>query len=91
MPNSPNSPPPYDNAQFITAFSESFMSLARSGNVNVKFDPSDITPGWDMYAHVAGGTEMLFNRTEGGTPVVEPIGTDPAVLQRCASVFISPQ
>lgn len=86
MPNSPSSPPVYDNEQFIAAFSDSFISLAKSFDVNAMFDPTDITPRWDMYVYVPGGTEMLFNRTEEGKPVVKPIGTDPAVLQRCACV-----
>ena len=85
--NSPSSPPPYDNAEFITAFSEAFLSLVKYYDVNTKFDPSNITPQWVMYAYGGNGTEMLFNRTEGGAPVVEPIGTDPAVIQRCACVF----
>ncbi|KAI9457054.1 Alpha/Beta hydrolase protein [Boletus coccyginus] len=77
-----STPPPYNNTQFITAFSESFMSLAKYYDVNTKFDPTNITPYWDEY--FVGETEMLFNRTEGGVPVVMPIKTDPAILQRCA-------
>lgn len=63
------------------------MSLTKSFDVNAKFDPTNITPEWDVYVYVPGGTEMLFNRTKAGAPVVEPIGTDPVVLQRCACVF----
>jgi len=60
------------------------MSLAKYYDVNNKFDPTNITPYWDEYS--TGETEMLFNRTEGGAPVVMPIKTDPRILQRCAYV-----
>ena len=58
------------------------MSLAKYYDVNTKFDPTNITPYWDEY--LTGETEMLFNRTEGGVPVVMPIKTDPTLAQRCA-------
>lgn len=81
---SANAPPPYNNTQFIDAFSQSFISLVRYYDVNVKFDPTNITPYWNKYD--VGETEMLFNRTEEGVPVVRPIETDPALLERCAYV-----
>ncbi|KAG9316092.1 Alpha/Beta hydrolase protein [Chiua virens] len=80
--NSPSNPPPYNNTQFITAFAQSFMSLAKYYDVNRKFDPTNITPYWDKYD--IGETEMLFNRTAADVPVVVPFRTDPAQLQRCA-------
>ncbi|KAF8124709.1 Alpha/Beta hydrolase protein [Boletus edulis] len=40
-------PPPYNNAEFITAFAQSFISLAKDYDVNVKFDPDNITPYWN--------------------------------------------
>lgn len=64
------------------------MSTIKYYNVNVKFDPTNITPEWAMYTPLAGGMEMLFNRTEEGAPVVKPVGTDPAVLERCACVSV---
>ena len=62
------------------------MSLAKSYDVNAKFDPSNITPYWDKYD--IGETEMLFNCTEAGVPAVLPFKTDPKLLQRCAYVFL---
>ncbi|KAG6372189.1 Alpha/Beta hydrolase protein [Boletus reticuloceps] len=82
--NSPSGPPPYNNTQFITAFAQSFISLARYYDVNVKFDPDNITPYWNKY--YMGETEMLFNRTEAGAPVVLPIKTDPTLHERCTYV-----
>ncbi|KIJ62991.1 hypothetical protein HYDPIDRAFT_93630 [Hydnomerulius pinastri MD-312] len=80
--NSPGYAPPYNDTQFITAFSQSFMSVAKYYDVNMKFDPTNITPYWDEY--YIGATEMLFNRTEDYVPVVVPVKTDPALLQRCS-------
>ena len=60
------------------------MTLAKYYDVNIKFDPTNITPYWDKY--YIGETEMLFNRTDASVPVVTPIKTDPALLERCAYV-----
>ena len=60
------------------------MSLAKYYDVNTKLDPTNITPYWDEY--YIGKTEMLFNRTEAGVPVVMPINTDPTLPERCAYV-----
>ena len=81
------STPAYNNTQFITAFSQSFMSLAKYYDVNTKFDPTNITPYWNKY--YKEGTEMLFNRTEAGEPVITPIKTDPKLLERCGYVCFS--
>ena len=51
-------------------------------NVNIKYDPTNITPYWNEY--VIGQTEMLFNRTEAYVPVVQPVTTDPTLVARCA-------
>ncbi|KAH7920758.1 alpha/beta-hydrolase [Leucogyrophana mollusca] len=75
--------PPYNNSQFITAFSGGFMSFATSLDVNQKVYPDDITPQWDAWT-VGGRTEMLFNETAAGVPVVQPTTTDAGVLERCA-------
>lgn len=72
--------PPYNNTDFQKAFAESFMIFAMSQNPNDKFDPTTITPPWDMWN---GNTEMLFNRTEGGDPDVRLIKTSEALLERC--------
>ncbi|EGN99360.1 hypothetical protein SERLA73DRAFT_108823 [Serpula lacrymans var. lacrymans S7.3] len=82
-----NPAPPYNNTQFITAFSESFLSFVMSLDVNTKFDPTNITPYWDEY--YIGETEMLFNETEAGVPLVVPVKTKPELLERCAYVFIA--
>ncbi|KAG8212820.1 Alpha/Beta hydrolase protein [Butyriboletus roseoflavus] len=79
---SPSSLPPYNNTQFITAFSQPFMSLVKYYDVNIIFDPTNITPDWNEY--YIEETEMLFNRTEAGEPAVVPIQTDPKLLERCA-------
>ncbi|KAH0833388.1 Alpha/Beta hydrolase protein [Lanmaoa asiatica] len=74
--------PSYPSTQFITAFTQSFMSLAKYYDVNTKFDSTNITPCWNEY--YIGETEMVFNRTEAGAPMIMPIQTDPRLLQRCA-------
>ncbi|EGO04022.1 hypothetical protein SERLA73DRAFT_175754 [Serpula lacrymans var. lacrymans S7.3] len=74
--------PAYNNAQFITAFSQSFIAVAESLDPNSKFDASNITPLWNAWS--ANNTEMLFNETEAGAPVVQTTITDSALLQRCA-------
>ncbi|EIN14592.1 alpha/beta-hydrolase [Punctularia strigosozonata HHB-11173 SS5] len=75
-----NGPPPFNNSDFLTAFSQSFMSLTRFLDTNVKFTP-DIKPDWPVFAN--GTTEMLFNKTEAGEPLVQTITTSPALLGRC--------
>ncbi|EGO04052.1 hypothetical protein SERLA73DRAFT_175783 [Serpula lacrymans var. lacrymans S7.3] len=74
--------PAYNNTQFITAFSQSFIAVVQSLNPNAKFDGSNITPLWNAWS--ANNTEMLFNETEAGAPVVQTTTTDDALLQRCA-------
>ncbi|GLB40131.1 putative type-B carboxylesterase lipase family protein [Lyophyllum shimeji] len=74
--------PAFNNTAFIGAFSGSFLDFAMSLNPNVKSDPSNITPLWNIWA--AGEVEMLFNKTAAGEPVVQPIKTSSALLQRCA-------
>ncbi|EGN99178.1 hypothetical protein SERLA73DRAFT_90445 [Serpula lacrymans var. lacrymans S7.3] len=74
--------PSYDNTQFITSFSQSFMSIVRDLNPNAKFDPSNTTPPWTMWNQ--GNSEMLFNVTETGTPEIRTYTTDEALLERCA-------
>ncbi|GLB44903.1 putative type-B carboxylesterase lipase family protein [Lyophyllum shimeji] len=74
--------PAYNNTAFVKAFSGSFLDFAMSLTPNVKWDPSNLTPLWKPWA--AGEAEMLFNKTEDGEPVVQPIKTSSALLQRCA-------
>ncbi|THH10732.1 hypothetical protein EW146_g8276 [Bondarzewia mesenterica] len=73
--------PTYNNIAFINAFSESFLSFAISLDPNVHVNPSDIKPTWATWGLYS--TEMLFNKTESGTPVVQPFETDAGLLERC--------
>ncbi|CCM06694.1 uncharacterized protein FIBRA_08981 [Fibroporia radiculosa] len=73
--------PAYDNSEFITAFSNGFLATAISLDPNAKYNSSDITPEWNVWA--PGHTEMMFNETEAGAPIVYPYSTDDALLERC--------
>ncbi|KAJ7909694.1 Alpha/Beta hydrolase protein [Mycena leptocephala] len=73
------STPPFQNTNFINAFAQSFTSFAISLDPNVKVDPT-ITPAWNKWD--VGHTEMNFNETA-GVPVVEPVKTSDALLERC--------
>ncbi|KAJ7149873.1 Alpha/Beta hydrolase protein [Mycena crocata] len=72
---------PFNNTAFRDAFAQSFTSFAISLDPNVKVDPTTITPKWNKW--IAGKTEMLFNKTEADVPVVKPIKTSDALLERC--------
>ncbi|KAJ7931193.1 Alpha/Beta hydrolase protein [Mycena leptocephala] len=80
-------PPPFNNPQFIDAFAKTFTSFAIALDPNVKVDPTTITPSWQRWA--VEHTEMLFNKTDDGLPVVKPINTDDALLARCQCVYIA--
>lgn len=71
--------PPYNNTDFDKAFAESFLDFARFLDPNVKFEPT-ITPQWSTWS--VDHTEMLFNTTE-GVPIVQPVKTSAALLERC--------
>jgi len=75
--------PPFNNAQFIDAFAQSFTSFIINLDPNIKVDSTTITPHWNKFD--VGNTEMLFNRTAAapGTPVVQPITTSSTLLERC--------
>ncbi|KAJ6526943.1 alpha beta-hydrolase [Mycena vulgaris] len=75
------STPPFNNAAFINAFAQSFISFAISLDPNAKVDPASITPKWDQFDF--GNTEMLFNETDTGAPDVRAIKTSSALLERC--------
>ncbi|KAF7311955.1 COesterase domain-containing protein [Mycena indigotica] len=75
------SPPSFNNQAFINAFAQSFTSFIISLNPNVKVSTT-ITPLWSPFNE--GNTEMLFNRTVAGTPQVQPIRTNSALLARCS-------
>ncbi|KAJ7182323.1 Alpha/Beta hydrolase protein [Mycena crocata] len=69
----------------VDGFAQSFTSFAISLDPNVKIDPASITPPWNRW-QVGLNTEMVFNTTETGSPVVRPSKTDEALLERCRSV-----
>ena len=56
------------------------MSVVRSLDPNDKFF-EDLKPAWPVWEN--GTTEMLFNVTASGDPIVETMTTDPALLERC--------
>ncbi|KAG1753521.1 Alpha/Beta hydrolase protein [Suillus paluster] len=74
--------PAYNNSQFITAFSNSFMAMAMFETPNDRYTPGDTTPFWNSWRH--GPTEMMFNQTSAGVPDVYTFKTDMALLERCA-------
>ncbi|CAK5266644.1 unnamed protein product [Mycena citricolor] len=74
-------PPPYQNTQFINAFAQSFTSFIVNLDPNQKINANTLTPQWNQYD--VDQTEMLFNRTEAGVPVVRAFNTDPLLDARC--------
>ncbi|KAG7093771.1 hypothetical protein E1B28_007419 [Marasmius oreades] len=74
-------PIPFNNTDFINAFAQSFTSFAISLDPNVKVDPSNITPRWNLYN--IHNTEMVFNKTDEDLPEVHPIESNEALLKRC--------
>ncbi|KAG1811213.1 Alpha/Beta hydrolase protein [Suillus subaureus] len=74
--------PPYNNSQYITAFSNSFMAMAMSETPDDRYTPGDITPSWTPWQY--GLTEMKFNETSAGVPNIYTFKTDSALLERCA-------
>ncbi|KAF9468189.1 Alpha/Beta hydrolase protein [Collybia nuda] len=76
-----NGVPQFNNTAFDKAFAQSFLNFALSLDPNIKSDPSNITPRWNTWA--TGNTEMLFNKTDAGLPVVTPTATSGQLLDRC--------
>ncbi|KAG2068865.1 alpha/beta-hydrolase [Suillus decipiens] len=74
--------PSYNNSQFITSFSNSFMAMAMFQTPDQRYTPGDITPSWSSWQD--GLTEMKFNKTFAGAPDVHTFKTDNALLERCA-------
>ncbi|KDR78758.1 hypothetical protein GALMADRAFT_137768 [Galerina marginata CBS 339.88] len=72
--------PAFANPAFAKAFSESFLNFAMSYNVNTKWDPTDITPQWQLWN---GSNEMLFNKTEAGALDIRPVKSNQGLLERC--------
>ncbi|KAG0695775.1 Alpha/Beta hydrolase protein [Suillus ampliporus] len=72
----------YNNSQFTTAFSNSFMAMVMHETPDDRYTPGDITPSWTSSRN--DSAEMMFNETSAGVPDVYPFKTDIAVLERCA-------
>ncbi|KAL0578555.1 hypothetical protein V5O48_003456 [Marasmius crinis-equi] len=72
----------FNNTDFINAFAQSFISFAISLDPNVKVDPTNITPQWNLYS--MGDTEMVFNKTAENLPDVHAITTNEDLLARCS-------
>ena len=70
------------NATLDVSFAGSFMSVVKSLTPNNNPQKDSITPFWQTYA--PGNTEMVFNITEAGDAIVEPVATDSSLLDRCA-------
>ncbi|KAF7335501.1 Carboxylic ester hydrolase [Mycena venus] len=71
----------FNSTAFIDAFAQSFTSFAISLDPNIKVNPYTITPKWNKWN--LGETEMLFNKTDADVPVVHPVKTSDALLERC--------
>jgi len=65
---------------FGKSFSESFLNFVLTLNTTLKWDPSDVTPTWELWN---GINEMLFNVTEAGAPDIRSVRTSSALLERC--------
>lgn len=72
----------FSDPDFSKAFVESFTSFFLNLNPNAKISET-ITPPWAQWLG-RSPVEMLFNKTESGLPVVEPIRTSKALFERCA-------
>lgn len=76
--------PPYNNSDFVSSFSKSFLDMVLSGDPNIKFDTANLTPQWPTWS--INATEMLFNETSAGLPDIRTISSDTGLLERCAYV-----
>ncbi|THV05587.1 alpha/beta-hydrolase [Dendrothele bispora CBS 962.96] len=78
-----NSPPSFQNADFLKAFSQAFLAFAISLDPNNKLEFGNITPQWNTFS--MNDTEMLFNRTEDSSAaVIHTFSTDQDLLDRCS-------
>ncbi|KAJ7934061.1 hypothetical protein B0H13DRAFT_1855533 [Mycena leptocephala] len=73
--------PPFNNMNFINAFAQSFTSFIINLDPNIKVNSSTITPHWNTFD--IQNPEMFFNKTASGVPVVQPIMTSDALVERC--------
>ncbi|KAF8451113.1 Alpha/Beta hydrolase protein [Boletus edulis BED1] len=71
-------------SQIVTAFSNSFLAMVKSGGPDNKYNPADDLPSsWSNWA--SGDTEMVFNTTSDGSPDLYTLTTDSGRLSRCAA------
>ncbi|KIY68532.1 hypothetical protein CYLTODRAFT_489730 [Cylindrobasidium torrendii FP15055 ss-10] len=77
-------PPNYNNEQFRKAMVHFIIAFALEGDPNLTMEDT-ITPNWSPfeYGSKTGRVEMLFNRTEGGRPAIEPVLADEHLIERC--------
>ncbi|KAK1234057.1 hypothetical protein PQX77_002751 [Marasmius sp. AFHP31] len=76
------SPITFNNTDFIDAFAQAVISFTISLDPNVKVDPSNITPPWDLYS--LSTKEMVFNKTAEDVPNIRPVETNKDLLARCS-------
>ncbi|KAJ8592162.1 alpha/beta-hydrolase [Rhizopogon salebrosus TDB-379] len=74
--------PAYNNSQFITAFSNSFMAMVMYDTPDQRYTSGDITPSWNSWPR--GFTEMIFNDTSTGVPNIYTSQTNMTLQTRCA-------
>jgi hypothetical protein len=72
----------FNNPAFISSFAESFEAIVMSLNPNAHPEFSDVTPHWAAWSP-GKTTEMVFNVTSAGQPVIQPSTTAADLLQRC--------
>ncbi|KAF9532671.1 Alpha/Beta hydrolase protein [Crepidotus variabilis] len=82
FPNGTNRAPPFNNQQFIQAFSQSFTNFATAQDLNQKWDETNITPAWTAWTST-NRMEMHFGQTANGAPDIGSILTPEDLLKRC--------
>jgi hypothetical protein len=73
---------PFDNADFIHNFQQAFFATAISLSPNAHFINDNITPFWPIWKEAR--QVMVYNKTDAGAPIVQLVGKDSALLERCA-------
>ncbi|KAF7424798.1 hypothetical protein PC9H_010109 [Pleurotus ostreatus] len=76
------SPRPFDDPDFSTSFTQSFLDFVLNLDPNVKVNGRNLTPHWNRYSPF--DSEMIFNRTEEGQLNIHSGSTDVELLERCA-------
>ncbi|TRM70559.1 cephalosporin esterase [Schizophyllum amplum] len=81
FPGAFGAPPTYDNELFARAFVGSFIDFILNKDFDVPAS-SSITPAWAAW-EAESQIEMLFSRTANYQPLVRPVKTDDALMERC--------